>query len=134
MSKSLWDDSYLIQLIEWVNFESIRLIGEGNNLSTELLQKCCSSIISLWAARVASSLHHSKEEEFVNDWVYDRFQNIFEGIRYQSFNKEESILDSMILLATFYDENKDYWSSSCVSSSIKVSFVPKIFNLSITED
>ncbi len=105
-----WDHSDLILLFEWVNAESIRLIGEGNIFSYELLQKSCAKIIRFFSdmRMVSVQRPQSKDEEYVYEWVYARLCNIDLGIRNQHINEEESILDS-ICLATFYDENKDFF-------------------------
>ena len=82
----------------------------------------------------AQRLRYSKLEEYVYEWVYARACNIDQGIRHQHINEEESILDSIFLLATFYDENKDYWSTyTLVASSDKISYIPKLFKLPFNE-
>ena len=131
-----WDHSDLILLFEWVNAESIRLIHQGNILSYELLQKSCAKVVSFYKniGMTAQRLRYSKLEEYVYEWVYARACNIDQGIRHQHINEEESILDSIFLLATFYDENKDYWSTyTLVASSDKISYIPKLFKLPFNE-
>ena len=130
-----WDHSDLILLFEWVNAESIRLIGEGNIFSYELLQKSCAKIIRFFSdmRMVSVQRPQSKDEEYVYEWVYARLCNIDLGIRHQHINEEESILDSICLLATFYDENKDFFSTNFFACSDKISYIPKLFKLPFNE-
>ena len=86
----------------------------------------------------SSQCRYSKHEEYVYEWVYARVCNIDQGIRHQRINEEESILDSIFLLATFYDENKDYLSKNYSSTAVvalsdKISHIPKLFKLPLNE-
>ena len=139
MSKTLWDDSHLKQIIKWIGVESIRLIDEGDILQSELLLKSCTNIISYWSliSSMAMTFNRSKEEEFVDEWVWSRFANIDQLINgSQNLIEGESIADSIILLSAFYNGNKEFWRKSTITiaGGNKISFIPKYIDLSIKKN